>query len=68
MTEYCFFLEILFALWIYLHQPLYQEFLNIQNLNNLFVLTELSPTGLKNTLYIYICDDTAMWMHYLDTN
>ena len=44
MTEYCFFLEIIFAPWIYLHWDLYQKYLNIQNLNNLFVLTELFST------------------------
>ena len=33
-----------FAQWIYLHRALYQEYLNSQNLNNLFVLTKLFPT------------------------
>ena len=54
-----FFLEIiLFALWIYLHLALYQEYLNIWNLNNLFVLAELFPTlDLLDWRihYIYIC-------------
>ena len=44
MIEYCFFLEIIFTLWIYLHWALYQEYLTIRNLNNLFALTELFPT------------------------
>ena len=46
MTEYCFFLLliILFALWIFLPWALYPEYLIIQNLSNLFVLTELFPT------------------------
>ena len=58
VTEYCFFLGILFAHWIYLHWALYQEYLNIRNLNNLIVLTELFPTPdlkvWRITLYIYI--------------
>ena len=64
-----FFEIILFALWIYLHWALYQEYLNIRNLNNLFVLTELFPipdlldwrgilqsskSGVGNNMYIYI--------------
>ena len=65
-----FFLEIiLFALWIYLHWALYQEYLNIQNLNFFICPDGIVPysgfTGLKNThthththtyihIYIYI--------------
>ena len=43
-------------LWIYLHWGLYQEYLDIWNLNNLFVLTELFPTPdlLDWRIYIYI--------------
>ena len=59
VTEYCFFLAIiLFALWIYLHWTLYQEYSNIRNLNNLFVLIELFPTpdllDWRIPIYIYI--------------
>ena len=54
----CFFLEILlFAQWIYLHWALYQEYLNIRNLNDLLVLTELflTPDLLDWRIpYIYI--------------
>ena len=40
-----FILEmILFTLWIYLHWTPYQEYLNICNWNNSFVLAELFPT------------------------
>ena len=58
-TETQPFLEIiLFALWIYLHWALYQEHLNIRNLNNLFVWTEFFPTPYlldwRIPLYIYI--------------
>ena len=59
VTEYWFFIEIiLFALWIYLHWALYQEYLNIRNLNNSFVLTELFPALdlliEEYLIYIYI--------------
>ena len=47
VTEYCFFfLEVIsFAQWIYLHRALYQEYLNIRNLNYLFLLAKLFPVS-----------------------
>ena len=45
MTQYCVFFLKKYNLFsgFYLHRALYQEYLNIQNLNILFVLIELFP-------------------------
>ena len=52
------FLERIYVRLYYLHWALYQEYLNIQILNNLIVLTELFPTpdllDWRIPIYIYI--------------
>ena len=60
---------------IYLHWSLYLEYLNIQNLNNLFVMIELFPipdllawrmhTHTHTHIYIYTNKGTLIRKHFL---